>query len=199
MPATRLESFSDGVFAIAATLLILDVTADARGRALGGSLLHAWPQYAAYALSFAMIGTWWVNHHEYMSAIDHVDRAFLFLNLGILVFIAFLPFPTHLVSVHFHDAGLRAATILYASTQLGATIVAWLWWRHAARGRRLIAPGVDDRTVTRITREVRLGTAFSLPGLLIALWDPTVALAVIAAGLAFYIVGGEALNRRLSR
>ncbi|HEV2427934.1 MAG TPA: TMEM175 family protein [Acidimicrobiales bacterium] len=199
MTKGRIEAFSDGVFAIAATLLILRVSVDARGGALGEALTHAWPQYAAYLLSFAMIGTWWVNHHEYTCAIESVDRTLLFLNLGLLFFVAFLPFPTHLVAVHYHDAGLRAAVIVYAMTQSGAAIFGWLWWRHAATGRRLIAPSVDDRLVSRFSRETRSGPAFCLAGLLVALVDATAALAVIALALVFYIVGGAYLDRRYVR
>ena len=74
MSKSRLEAFSDGVFAIAATLLIIRVSVNAPGKALGPALVHAWPQYAAYVLSFVIIGIWWVNHHAYMDVIGSVDR-----------------------------------------------------------------------------------------------------------------------------
>src|SRR5262249_28548444 len=107
----RLETFADGVFAIAATLLIIDVTADAPGAALGAELRHAWPQYAAYAVSFLTIGIMWVNHHACMQLIERADRSFLFINIALLACIAFVPFPTRLVAQHLRDDGLRAAAL----------------------------------------------------------------------------------------
>src|SRR5689334_7838432 len=95
---TRLETFADGVFAIAATLLIIDVTADAHGSALGDELAHAWPQYLAYAVSFLTISIMWLNHHMCLELIDRADRRFLVFNVALLACIAFVPFPTRLVA-----------------------------------------------------------------------------------------------------
>ncbi len=78
METSRLEIFADAVFAIAATLLILDVSVRAPGGELGAALEHSWPQYAAYAVSFVTIGIWWVNHHAVVVLIGRVDRTFLF-------------------------------------------------------------------------------------------------------------------------
>ena len=88
----RLETFSDGVFAIAATLLILEVHR-AHGSVAHG-LVHAWPSYAAYAISFLTLGIVWVNHHTVFAQIARVDRTFLFINVVFLMIIAFSPFPT---------------------------------------------------------------------------------------------------------
>ena len=98
METSRLEVFADAVFAIAATLLIIDVSADAPGGALGAALVHSWPQYAAYVVSFVTIGIWWVNHHACMAVIGRADRTFLFANIALLACVAFLPFPTRLVA-----------------------------------------------------------------------------------------------------
>jgi TMEM175 potassium channel family protein len=193
---SRLETFADGVFAIAATLLVLHVNADARGGGLAGALRHAWPEYAAYVLSFLVIGTWWVNHHAYVSVIDRVDRTFLFANLGFLVAVAFLPYPTQLVAAHFHDGGLRAATIVYGVTQTAAAACMWVLWSHAARGRRLIRAGTDDQTVARHSRDVGMGPLACAAATLVALWDPYAMLAVLAAAEMFYIFGGSLLERR---
>src|SRR6266705_1976578 len=105
METARLETFADGVFAIAATLLIIDVHADAEGGRLGHALLHAWPQYGAYAVSFLTIGVVWVNHHTVLRQIGLADRTFLFLNVLLLMDVAFVPFPTRLAAEHFDDAG----------------------------------------------------------------------------------------------
>ena len=93
----RLETFSDGVFAIAATLLILEVHRRGHG-SVTHELLHAWPSYAAYAISFLTIGIIWVNHHTVFQQIGRVDRTFLFINVVFLMVIAFSPFPTRVLA-----------------------------------------------------------------------------------------------------
>jgi uncharacterized membrane protein len=192
----RLEAFCDGVFAIAATLLILHVSADGRGAALAGALTRAWPQYAAYLLSFVMIGIWWVNHHAYLSVIDRVDRTFLFANLALLICIAFLPFPTQLVAEHLRDPGRRAAAFLYCLTLTAAAVSMAFLWRHASRRRRLIAAATTDAQVRRHTRDVALGPPANAATALLSLWSAEVALGFVALFALFYVVGGGALTRR---
>ena len=101
MRTDRLETFADGVLAIAATLLILTVDTQIGEQAsdLGNRLLEIWPSYVAYAVSFLTIGIIWVNHHSIMEQVERADRVFLFLNVGFLLVVAFIPFPTRLVHV----------------------------------------------------------------------------------------------------
>src|SRR5881409_2604482 len=118
MNTSRLETFADGVFAIAATLLILNVDAQVPEgtRDLGALLLHLWPSYAEYAVTFFTIGIVWVNHHTVMSEIDRADRMFLFLNIAFLMVVAFAPFPTRLIAEQIREDGARAAALLYGIT-----------------------------------------------------------------------------------
>ena len=101
----RLEIFSDAVIAIAITLLVLDIRVP---QAPQGQLLHAlgrqWPSYAAYVLSFAVIGIMWVSHHSMFERIREIDRGLLFSNLLLLLGIAFLPFPTPLLAEYAAEA-----------------------------------------------------------------------------------------------
>jgi len=97
MRTSRLEAFSDGVFAIAATLLVLELRVPADTTDLGGALLRLWPAYAAYLVSFVTIGIIWVNHHTLLEHCRRVDRRFLYLNLLLLVAVGIVPFPTSLV------------------------------------------------------------------------------------------------------
>lgn len=189
METSRLETFSDGVFAIAATLLVLRISADAPGSGLGRALVHAWPQYAAYALSFLMIGIWWVNHHAFMKVIVRIDRTFLFANVGLLACIAFIPFPTTLIAEHFRDGGLRAATIAYSLTLMATACFMALLWFHAARSRRLLGPTTDQKLIDGISRYVAPGPLGLGVATLLALWSPYVTLALIAASGFYYLFG----------
>jgi TMEM175 potassium channel family protein len=189
-----MEIFSDGVFAIAATLLIIDVSVDAPGAELGAALEHSWPQYAAYAVSFLMIGIWWVNHHAYMVVIDRVDRTLLFGTIAFLACIAFLPFPTRLVAEHFRDDGVRAAAITYGLTMTAAAICATSFWFYAASGRRLIAETADQRVVSALSRAVIPGVPINAAATLVALWSPYTALALFASLALFYVLGGSLLG-----
>jgi TMEM175 potassium channel family protein len=186
-----MEIFSDGVFAIAATLLIIDVSVDAPGAELGAELKHSWPQYAAYAVSFLMIGIWWVNHHSYMAVIDRVDRTLLFGTIAFLACIAFLPFPTRLVAEHFRDDGVRAASITYGLTMTAAAICATSFWFYAASGRRLIAETADQRVISAMSRALIPAVPINVAATLVALWSPYTALALFASLALFYVLGGS--------
>jgi TMEM175 potassium channel family protein len=191
----RLETFADGVFAIAATLLIIDVTADAPGAALGVELRHAWPQYAAYAVSFVTIGIMWVNHHACMELIERADRRFLFVNIALLACIAFVPFPTRLVAEHLRDDGLRAAALTYGLTMTATSICFFTFWFYASIGRRLIAAGADERMVQGISRAFLPGVPIYATATLAALLSPTASVILFALIAAFYVVESSAFAR----
>jgi uncharacterized membrane protein len=195
METSRLETFADGVFAIAATLLIIDVSVHAPGAELGAALKHSWPQYAAYAVSFLIIGIWWVNHHASMAVIDRVDRTLLFATIAMLACIAFLPFPTRLVAEHFRDDGVRAAAVTYGLTMTTAAICFALSWFYAARGRRLIAQTADQGVVSAISRSVIPGVPINAAATLVAVWSPYTGLVLFAALALFYVVGSSLFGR----
>jgi uncharacterized membrane protein len=101
---SRTEAFSDGVFAVAATLLVFSLATPIVGSGLSQALLKEWPSYAAYAISFMTIVVIWVNHHVVVDAMDRIDRPFLFLNALLLLTVAFIPFPTGVLA-HYLQAG----------------------------------------------------------------------------------------------
>jgi uncharacterized membrane protein len=191
---SRLETFSDGVFAIAATLLILNVHAD--GPHLGHALTRAWPSYAAYAVSFVTIGIMWVNHHGVFAQIDKVDRTFLMINVFFLMTIAFVPFPTVLVAEHIRDANLGVAALAYGFTFTITATLYNLLWLYAARRRRLLRDDADPRVVSGITRSFLPGPFIYLVATLVALWKPTVCVALFAAIAAFYMLESALFGRR---
>jgi uncharacterized membrane protein len=180
----RLETFSDGVFAIAATLLILEIRLGAHG-SVTRQLLHLWPSYAAYAISFLTIGIMWINHHTLFKQIDRVDRTFLVLNVLFLMVIAFIPFPTQVLAGHLHHDA-RAAAVFYGLVNIVMALMFSAVWFYAARGRRLIAQGADERTITGISRSFRPGAPLYAVGTLSALISSWLALAVFAGLALFY-------------
>jgi len=184
----RLETFADGVFAIAATLLILDVRADLPGGGLAHALEHAWPQYAAYAVSFLTIGIIWVNHHACFDQIGRCDRRFLFINVAFLACVAFIPFPTRLVAEHLRDDGLRAAAIAYGVTLVATAVGFAALWFYAAIGRRLIRDDADQRVISGISRSYLPGAPSYGAATLVALVSPTAAVILFAAIALFYVL-----------
>jgi uncharacterized membrane protein len=118
VPTTRLEAFSDGIFAIAITLLVLEIHVP-EGEGLWRKLGDLWPSYAGYAVSFLTIGIIWVNHHSTFSRVTTVNRTLLFLNLLLLLWVAFLPFPTALVAEHIREGtDENVAAAVYAGSLL---------------------------------------------------------------------------------
>lgn len=193
METARLETFSDGVFAIAATLLILDVKLP-EGRSVARGLLDIWPSYAAYGLAFVTIGIMWINHHTVFRQIDRVDRTFLVINVFFLMVIAFVPFPTRILAEHLqHDA--KAASFAYGATM---TLMAAMYnalWFYAARGRRLIAADADERTVSGITRSFKPGVPIYAVSMLSALISSWLAFSLFELIAVFYIVESSIFGR----
>jgi uncharacterized membrane protein len=191
---SRLETFSDGVFAIAATLLILNVHAN--GPRLGHALTKAWPSYAAYAVSFVTIGIMWANHHGVFSQIDKVDRTFLLINVFFLMAVAFVPFPTVLVAEHLHDSGLGSAALTYGFTLTITAAFYNLVWFYASARRRLLRDDADPRVVSGITRSYLPGPFIYLAATLIALWKPIVSVVLFAVIAALYALESAVFGRR---
>ena len=184
----RFETFSDGVFAIAATLLVLTFSVGSGRRLdLGRELLHLWPAYLAYVTSFVTIGIIWMNHHHTVSLIGRTDRTMLFLNNLLLLTVAFLPFPTKLVGDFLRSGGERAATLAYAATLLVMAILHQAWWQYARRNRRLIADGVPDSALSAVDRAYLPGVPMYGSVLILALFSPLAAVFLTFAIAAFYL------------
>jgi uncharacterized membrane protein len=187
MPTSRLEAFSDGVFAIAITLLIIEVRPpDSAPGELAGDLVSIWPSYAAYVVSFAVIGIIWVNHHQIFAGIIAVDRPLLFLNLLLLLTVAFLPFPTALLGEYIREgdnAHIAAAVYSVNMTVIGLAFIAM--WSYLARVPSLLAPEMGADGVRRARRAAMIGpVAYGLT-IPLAFVSPVACLIVYAA-LALY-------------
>jgi TMEM175 potassium channel family protein len=183
---TRLEAFADGVFAIAATLLILEVRIPEEGD-VGQALLDVWPSYAAYAISFLTIGIMWVNHHAVLEHVRGADRAFLFLNLFLLMCIAFVPFPTRLLAEHVGHEGADEAALAYGLTLSVTAVFFNAVWHYAALGRRLLREDASPREVRGISRSYVPGPFMYAGAGLVGLASPDVAVALFAAIALVYV------------
>ena len=195
MPKTRLEAFADGIFAIAATLLTLNL-AVTEGHPLGHELLIIWPQYAAYAISFVTIGIIWINHHTVMHQIAHVDRTFLTLSVLFLAVIAFIPFPTRLLAQHIQDDGAQAAALLYGSTLTLTAVFFNVIWRYAAWGRRLLRQDAEEKAVQGISRSYALGPPIYLAATVVAFKSPVASAALFGVLAIFYTLESSIFARR---
>jgi uncharacterized membrane protein len=160
MPTGRLDALSDGVFAIAITLLVLDLSVPpGSGDDLLGALVDAWPSYLAYVVSFATIGVAWLAHSIISHYTDRVDALFVRLNLVLLLVVSLLPFPTSLVAeyVDEHDAERVATTVLGVNLLLVALTISMLW-RYAVR-RGLVRADAADEEVQHLNRRFQPGLA----------------------------------------
>jgi uncharacterized membrane protein len=195
-PSTaRLETFSDGVFAIAATLLVLEFTVNAPHHDLGEKLLHLWPAYLAYVTSFVTIGIIWMNHHHTVSLLGRTDRTMLFVNILLLLTVAFLPFPTKLVGEDLRHGGESAAALVYTATLLLMAALHQVWWRYARHNRRLIADEVPDSALLAVDRAYLAGMPAYGAAFVIAFFSPLAAVVLTFAIAAFYLPSAALFDR----
>jgi len=195
---SRLETFADGVFAIAATLLILNVDAQVNNGSgpIGERLLEIWPSYIAYAVSFFTIGIIWSNHHTVMNQLGRVDRTFLMLNVFLLMCVAFLPFPTRLIAEHLRNRHeLEPAALAYGATMTVMAITYITLWLYASHKGRLLRADSDPRTVSGITRSYLPGTPLYLTATLIAFASPLASVALFGAIALFYLIESSLFGR----
>lgn len=197
---TRLEAFSDGVFAIIITLLVLDLRVP-RENALGGQsldavLLHQWPVYLAFVLSFLQVGVVWANHHTMFRYIRRTDHALLIYNLLLLLCVAFLPFTTGLLSEYARgDAAQARLTALLYSGALGtAGLFFTVVWRHALRAG-LVDARADPHRLHALGQHWLLMPLFYGVAFLLAFVSKRVSVAMYVLLLIYYALPGPAVVR----
>ncbi len=158
----RLEAFSDGVFAIAVTLLVLELRAPLpgtlhEGESLLHALLHAWPSYLAFVTSFVTVLIVWINHHNLFKMIHRADHNFLLLNGSLLLVVTFIPFPTNVLAEYIREPDARTAAIFYSGTFLAMAVAFNFVWRYAAHDGRLLARDADERLIRIINKQFQIG------------------------------------------
>lgn len=187
----RLEAFSDGVFAVAITLLVLDLKVPPRGSLtvesdLIHTLLDAWPSWFAFGTSFLSILIVWINHHNIFKVIHHTDQTFLLLN-GLLLFtVTVIPFATSLLGEYIEHPQQRTATVIYVGSFLFMAIAFQLVWRRAIGGNRLLHQNADAFGVYRTTRTFYFGLATYVFLFILAFISPIVSLVLSFALSLFF-------------
>jgi uncharacterized membrane protein len=197
MSKARLEAFSDGVFAIAATLLVLDLHVEAAPGQLASALAHEWPQYATFVTSFLTIGIIWVNHHAQFERIARVDRPLLFLNLLLLMFVVLIPFPTELLATYLHaGSDQHVAAAAYCGTLLAMGLAFAASWRYVAAHPELLTHPIGAEELAMLTRRNAVGQGLYVVALGASFISAPLALALCAAGAIYYVLPGRVLTGR---
>jgi uncharacterized membrane protein len=187
-PNTRLEAFSDGVFAIAITVLVFNLQVPqnlATDQTLWGALVSQWPIFAAYLVAFSIIGIMWINHHNLLTLIQHSDHLLLVFNTLFLLGISFFPFPTRLLAEYLLTAQSQTAGVIFAAMGLLMAALFSLLWYYAAHKRRLVGANISDAVINRIHQNYRFGFVLYSFALFVAFFSPLLML-TIHLGLAIY-------------
>jgi uncharacterized membrane protein len=182
----RLVAFSDAVFAITITLLVLEIRPPADYTNLLHDLLALWPSYLAYAVTFLFIGQVWANHHVMFDHIRAADRVVLLLNTLLLMVVAFLPFATSILAGAFRSGdGERTAVVFYGIAFDLTALTFNAVWQYASR-HALLGEALDRAGTTAIGRRFQLALAWLTAGVLLGVALPVLGVVVIAAFNAFY-------------
>jgi uncharacterized membrane protein len=195
---SRVEAFSDGVFAIAITLLILEIKVPAPGTGmLWQQLIRQWPAYVSFFISFAFIGIMWINHHRLFTHIGRCDDLLLILNLLLLLGVVVVPFPTAVLATRLGHEDQRAALILYNATYVFIAFAFNLLWRHASSAKRhLLAKDVDFGSAQKITQQYGFGPALYLVCLGLSWVNTAASLALNFALACFFALPPHIAARR---
>jgi uncharacterized membrane protein len=190
MSTGRVEAFSDGVFAVAITVLVFGLLPIGTGKTLNAAtLLHAWPQYFAYVVSFLSIGIMWMNHHTIMAHVARVDRPLLVLNLLLLMGIVAVPFPTALVADHLRGSGPNAAataTVTYGLVMIAISAGFAGLWVYVATHATAVGAALPPEALRDSIPGFTLGGAVYVGGTLIAAFVSALAGLIIFGALAVY-------------
>ncbi len=188
MSTGRLESFSDGVLAVAITLLSLDLAVNGPGHGtLANQLSQRWPSFAAYVVSFSVIGIIWINHHSLFSNLEKIDRVALFLNLLLLLFVVAIPFATATMAEYLRaggsDSHLAAAIYAFVSLGMGLAFAMMFLW-SSSHGQFRIA--LDSRTRRRAFVRFGVGNLAYLLAMGLAFVSAWLTLVIVALAAVYY-------------
>jgi uncharacterized membrane protein len=172
---SRVEAFSDGVFAIVVTLLVFNLhvpnaVRTVTNHGLWGALTAQWPTYAAFVITFLWVLIMWSNHHNMFNLISRVDHNFLLLNGLVLLGVTATPFTSSLLAEHFDEPSGRVAAMVYSAVALFISLAFNATWHYASSRRRLLTDGARDEQVRAVSLQYVVGpVAFAVALALAAL------------------------------
>jgi uncharacterized membrane protein len=187
---SRLEAFSDGVFAVAITLLVLEIHVPG-GEHLWHQLKEEWPSFASFFVSFWVIGIIWVNHHGVLDHLKRADRPVLYLNLLVLMTVVFIPFATALIAEHLKSgADEQTAALVYSGAFLALAIAFGALWTYIARHREQLGVELSDEAVRRTSLTFLIGNPFYAVAVIFAFISPAAVLVIITLLAVYYLIIG---------
>lgn len=189
MRPARTEAFSDGVFAIAATLLVLEIRVPVAHGDLLSAVVHAWPAYASYTVSFLTIGIIWINHHAIFDQLHRVDPPLVVLNLLLLLLVALIPFPTALLATYLqagHDEAVAGAAYGVTMTMMG--IVFGTLWAYVLRKDELRTTTIDGARKRKLLLRFIGGAPAYAAGIALAFVNAKSSLVLYAALAVYYLI-----------
>jgi len=194
----RVQAFSDGVFAIAITLLVLTIAQPSDYNHLAQQLADRWPSLAAYVVSFAVIGIMWLNHHTIFTYLERIDRGLYYRNLLLLMTIVFIPYPTGIFGEALRRGdGAETAAVFYSATM---AVNGYTWaavWLHASIGRRLLQAEFPEAQRKMATVSFIGGGLGYTAAIGVAFINPYACLAFHAALAVYYAL--DPISRRVGR
>lgn len=183
----RLLTFSDGVFAIAVTLLVLDLQQPIVSHGLWHAVLGEWPEYLSYMLSFVIIGIVWAQHHLMFQYIRRTDHLFILINVIFLMWVAVVPFPTAILARYLENPSERQTAIaIYTGVFVVGGLQVNLKWLYAIHRNRLLGDGVDRTAIKTLTRSYPAGPILYLVAFVLSFVSPQISVALIILINLFY-------------
>jgi len=189
---TRAEAFSDGVFAIALTLLILGIQVpelkdETSNDTLYRSLVDMWPSYFAFILSFSAVLIMWINHHGFFKYLKKINTGFLFANGFLLLLVTFINYPTAILAKYINSPAFNIASAFYCGTMLIISVAYNILWHSAAYKRRLVKDEISDGLIIKIRNAYWMGFAVYLTAFVVSFYLPLLGLLICISLWIFWI------------
>lgn len=190
---SRLEAFSDGIFSIAATLLVVDIKVPPGlydPERLVDAVLRLWPNLFSYGLSFIYLGVYWSHHFHLFSLFKRTDHLFFKINILFLMMIAFIPFPTALLAEYLEAPGgtRQIAVLVYAGSLFVTASLFLAIWLYATHKRRLVDQDLDDAVIRENTMKYLFAPVGYALSFLLAFWSPAAGLALVMIVSIYYLI-----------
>ena len=193
MNKTRIEALSDGVFSIVMTLLIIDIRVppmtDANSaHELWNRLLILWPLFRSYYFSFAILGMYWITHHAlFHMFVKHPNRPLTYINIVFLAFISLVPFSAHLVGQYPYN---EVAVTVYGGNVIVIGMIHYLMFHWAVNDDAIRHEGIDSKTIQQATIRLLLPPGFSLLGIVVSPFAPSLSFVLFAFPIVFNVIPG---------